>query len=208
MLQPRKPLAPSFVPCNVRPSNNLIIQNHTSNIWANHEQPCCLTFTFRTLFLWLGYWVFDAKDKDNVFQPKVSICSVVAASGEETGVSSIYLPSSTPLLASTLKSLLREDNNFSLSLLCTREASVKIPSFKIANTEKNKRTNLWWDLMVTTSHILLLVSVLAPLRQRQTGHKTSSNYAASALWLAVSTLEIMVVLPLLVTKNGTEMVIR
>ena len=35
--------------------------------------------------------------------------------------------------------------------------------------------------MVTTSHMLLLVPVLAPLRQRQTGHKTSSNYAASAL---------------------------
>ena len=124
---------------------------------------------------------------------------MVAARGEETGVSSMYLPSSTLLLASTLKPFLREDTNFSLFLLWAAEASVKICSSKIADKEKNKRTNLWWDLMVTTSHMLLLVSVLAPLRQRQTGHKTSSNYAASALWPAVSTLEIMVVLPLVVT---------
>ena len=170
------------------------------------NSPFWVTFTFRTVFLWLGYWVFDAWDKYYVFQPKVSICSVVAASGEETGVSSMYLPSSTLLLASTLKSLLREGTNFSLSLLCAMEASVKIPSFKIAN---NKRTNLWWDLMVTTSHILLHVSVLAPLRQRQTGHKTSSNYAASALWPAVSTLEIVVVLPPVETIkwNGNTLVL-
>ena len=180
------------------------MQNQTSNIWA-------VLFNFfsrENCFVVIGILSIWQLGHRLCFQPKVSICSVVAARGEETGVSSMYLSSPTLLLASTLKSLLREDNNFSLSLLCTREASVKIPSFKIANTEKNKRTNLWWDLMVTTSHMLLLVSVLAPLRQRQTGHKTSSNYAASALWLAVSTLEIMVVLPLLVTKNGTEMVIR
>ena len=64
----------------------------------------------------------------------------------------------------------------------------------------------WWQLLTCFFSYLFLF-----MRQRQTGHKTSGNYAASALWLAVSTLDIMVVPSLVVTKkwngNGNTLVL-